>query len=128
MEVSFLNHISTKNFLGREVALYVKDRYVEELKKLPSFKNKDYQLALKESFIKINRKLGGQHVQAAITYLDQGDLNGAGAIALRYYDKSYPLANAKCDFSRSFLFTPDLVAGYKEIARSLIKFSDGNEL
>lgn len=83
---------------------------------------------LKESFIKINRKLGGQHVQAAITYLDQGDLNGAGAIALRYYDKSYPLANAKCDFSRSFLFTPDLVAGYKEIARSLIKFSDGNEL
>jgi tRNA 2-selenouridine synthase len=84
--------------------------------------------ALIESFIKINKKLGGQHVQAAIAFLEQGDVTAAGAIALKYYDKSYPLANAKCDFSRSFLFTPDLAKGNMEIARSLIKFSDRNEL
>jgi protein phosphatase 1G len=35
----------------------VKDRYVEEIKKLNSFKNKDYFNALKESFIKIDEIL-----------------------------------------------------------------------
>ena len=40
--------------VGCEVALYVKDRFVDLLKKLPSFKKKDYQLALKEAFIKID--------------------------------------------------------------------------
>ncbi len=30
------------NDTGCEVALYVKDRYVDLLKKLPSFKKKDY--------------------------------------------------------------------------------------
>lgn len=43
--------------LGREVAYYVRDRYVEEIKKLPSFKNKDYSNALKESFIKMDELL-----------------------------------------------------------------------
>lgn len=37
--------------------MYVKDKYVEELKKLQSFKNKDYPNALKESFIKIDELL-----------------------------------------------------------------------
>ena len=40
--------------VGCEVALYVKDRFVDLLKKLPSFKKKDYQLALREAFIKID--------------------------------------------------------------------------
>ena len=40
--------------VGCEVALYVKDRFIDLLKKLPSFKKKDYQLALKEAFIKID--------------------------------------------------------------------------
>jgi tRNA 2-selenouridine synthase len=82
---------------------------------------------LKESFRKINKRLGGQHVQAAIHFLEQGDLHSAGAIALKYYDKSYPLANAKCDFSRSYLYTPDKSHSKKELAKSLIKFSDGIE-
>jgi len=83
---------------------------------------------LKESFIKINKTLGGQHVQAAISFLEQGDLSNAGAIALRYYDKSYPLANTKCDFSRSYLFTPDKTLNNIDLAKSLIKFSNGIEL
>lgn len=47
-------------FIGREVALYVKDRYVNELKGLQSFKNKDYAQALKESFIRIDEMLKSQ--------------------------------------------------------------------
>ena len=42
------------NVVGREVAYYVRDRFVEEIKKLPSFKNKDYSNALKEAFIKMD--------------------------------------------------------------------------
>lgn len=43
--------------IGKEVALYVKDKYIEELKKLQSFKNRDYFNALKESFIRIDELL-----------------------------------------------------------------------
>ena len=35
----------------------MKDRFVDLLKKLPSFKKKDYQAALKETFIKIDEML-----------------------------------------------------------------------
>ena len=42
---------------GKEVALYVKDVYVDILKNLTSFKNKDYSTALKESFIKFDELL-----------------------------------------------------------------------
>ena len=43
--------------LGREVAYYVRDRYIEEIKKLPAFKNRQYSQALKESFIKMDEML-----------------------------------------------------------------------
>lgn len=43
--------------VGCEVALYVKDKYVELLKNLPSFKSRDYPKALKESFIAIDELL-----------------------------------------------------------------------
>jgi protein phosphatase 1G len=41
-------------YLGKEVALYVKDRFLIELQKNQSFKNKDYANALKETFIKMD--------------------------------------------------------------------------
>jgi serine/threonine protein phosphatase PrpC len=56
MEV-FHSHLTLITTIGKEVALYVKDKYVAELKKLTSFKNKDYATALKESFIKIDELL-----------------------------------------------------------------------
>lgn len=56
MEVNRL-HFLNINVIGREVALYVKDKYIEELKKLQTFKNKDYFTALRESFIKIDELL-----------------------------------------------------------------------
>ena len=44
---------------------------------------------LKHSFEKIRKRLGGLDYQLAIKALDEGDLRTAGAIALKYYDKSY---------------------------------------
>jgi tRNA 2-selenouridine synthase len=41
------------------------------------------------SFQKISKRLGGQHVQAAIEAVQNGDYHQAARIALMYYDKTY---------------------------------------
>ena len=46
--------ISYFKVIGREVAYYVRDRFIDELKKLQSFKSKDYSNALREAFIKMD--------------------------------------------------------------------------
>jgi tRNA 2-selenouridine synthase len=53
---------------------------------------------LQEAFLRLERRLGGQHCIAAIKALEDGDLGTAAGIALRYYDKSYAHANSKCAF------------------------------
>lgn len=45
--------------------------------------------ALRSSFERIRKRLGGQNVKAALQALDQQDFTTAAAIALRYYDKAY---------------------------------------
>ena len=118
----FWNQFKTAKYIGLVIP------FEERLKFLVKIYGEFPVTELIESFVKISKRLGGQHVQAAVAYLEAGDLSNAGAIALRYYDKSYPLANLKCDFSRSFLFTPDVALDKRAIAQSLIKFSDGIEL
>ena len=70
MEVSYLSlnsitieHRSTKfiqssifnyNTLGSEVALFVAKHFIKELKKLDSFKRKDYRVSLQETFLKMD--------------------------------------------------------------------------
>ena len=44
---------------------------------------------MKDAFIKIKKRLGGQNLKLAIEALDKNDLHTAAAIALKYYDKSY---------------------------------------
>ena len=44
-------------FLGQEVALYVKKYYCKELIKLPSYKSKQYKIALEESFQKMDEMM-----------------------------------------------------------------------
>ena len=44
---------------------------------------------LEAAFIKIDKKLGGQHLKAALEALQNNDFASAAAIALRYYDKTY---------------------------------------
>jgi tRNA 2-selenouridine synthase len=41
------------------------------------------------SFQKIDTRLGGQHVKAALEALEQNDYHRAAEIALTYYDKTY---------------------------------------
>lgn len=48
------NYCLIKEYVGREVAYYVRDRFLDELKKLQSFIDKDYPKALREAFIKID--------------------------------------------------------------------------
>ncbi len=50
---------------------------------------------LKTAFSRIRKRLGGQHLKAALTALDQHDYTTAAAIALRYYDKAYALSQQK---------------------------------
>lgn len=45
--------------------------------------------ALKTSFERIRKRLGGQHLQSALRALDYHDLGTAADIALQYYDKAY---------------------------------------
>ncbi|MBX7205797.1 MAG: tRNA 2-selenouridine(34) synthase MnmH [Bacteroidia bacterium] len=44
---------------------------------------------LVSAFKRIQKKLGGQHLQAALQALDDNNLETAAIIALRYYDKAY---------------------------------------
>lgn len=44
---------------------------------------------LKAAFERIRKKLGGQHLNAALEALEQDDRAAAAAIALAYYDKAY---------------------------------------
>ncbi len=46
---------------------------------------------LRMAFEKIGRKLGGQHLKAALSALDEGKLAEAAHIALQYYDRAYSL-------------------------------------
>ncbi|GJM33231.1 MAG: tRNA 2-selenouridine synthase [Saprospiraceae bacterium] len=63
-------------------------RLVEEYGRFPI----DY---LKEAFQRIKKRLGGQNLKMAMEALDQGDLEAAATIALKYYDKAYDLSLKK---------------------------------
>lgn len=66
-----------------------------------TFLAKDYgeidREKLKIGFSKIERRLGGQNVQAAQTAVDAGDLVTAAKIGLAYYDKTYEHGLTKRD-------------------------------
>lgn len=51
--------------------------------------------ALRSSFERIRKRLGGQNLKAALQALEQQDFTTAAAIALRYYDKAYELSLQK---------------------------------
>lgn len=63
-----------KPFPGNEVAEFVRDHLIDELKKLQSYKNKNYEEALKDIYLQIDEMLrspyGKQKLQ---TYKKNGD-------------------------------------------------------
>jgi tRNA 2-selenouridine synthase len=44
---------------------------------------------LKAAFIRLKKRLGGQHVQTALDAVDRDDFGAAARVALVYYDKAY---------------------------------------
>jgi tRNA 2-selenouridine synthase len=44
---------------------------------------------LKACFTRIQNRMGGQHVKAALEAIDRGDIRQAASLALDYYDKTY---------------------------------------
>ena len=44
---------------------------------------------LKEAFARLQKRMGGQHVKAALEFLEAGDIREAARMALIYYDKAY---------------------------------------
>jgi protein phosphatase 1G len=44
-------------FIGSEVAQFVAKHLVKELKKLESFKRKDYKMSLQEIFLKLDQQM-----------------------------------------------------------------------
>ena len=44
---------------------------------------------LKACFSRIQNRMGGQHVKAALEAIDRGDIRQAASLALDYYDKTY---------------------------------------
>ncbi len=77
---------------------------------------------LEESFRKITRKLGGQHLNTACQAIEQGDFATAARVALTYYDKTYGygLENASASAVENLdarsLSTQDTVAKLIECA------------
>lgn len=51
--------------------------------------------ALRASFGRIRKRLGGQNLNAALKALDKRDFTSAASIALRYYDKAYEMSLKK---------------------------------
>jgi tRNA 2-selenouridine synthase len=74
----------------RQAPLIVLDiPFEERLNYLVNHYGKYEVIDLKNAFEKIKRKLGGQNLNKAIAYLEEGDLKSAASIALNYYDETY---------------------------------------
>jgi tRNA 2-selenouridine synthase len=56
---------------------------------------------LKRSMLRIGKRLGPQHVKAALEFLDVNDQHSAFAIALGYYDKAYTYQLSSFDHNKS---------------------------
>ena len=48
-----------------------------------------------DAFERIRKRLGGQHLKAAVEALERDDFAVAAEIALRYYDKAYAMTQSK---------------------------------
>ncbi len=78
-------------------------------------------------FKKIEKRLGGQHVKAAIEYLENNDLVSACKIALNYYDKAYEHALQRSDRKPTFTFPIEQLSNI-QVAEKLIEWKNQNLL
>lgn len=78
---------------------------------------------LEESILKIAKRLGGQHVKAALEALELGDLAQVASIALNYYDKAYLYALENRGANILHRLDIDRLS-YDEIAEKIIQVSN----
>lgn len=76
-----------------------------------------------ESFTKIKKRLGGQHLNAAIEALERGDYAEAVRIALVYYDKTYEYGIQQKTGAVVYPFQAEALRT-EAIAQDLIHFAD----
>lgn len=79
--------------------------------------------ALEDAFCRIERRLGGQHLTAALEALQRDDFAAASEIALRYYDKSYSFATSKGYFDPVLELSVQKLDPY-QIANQLINLAN----
>ena len=82
---------------------------------------------LKEAFIRIKKRLGGQHLQAAMSALESGDFPTAVAISLQYYDKAYRFGLEKRPKANHFHFSTDKIDN-NLIAMRLVEYVNEKQL
>lgn len=75
------------------------------------------------SLFNIQKRLGGQHVKRAKTAVEEGQLEIATEIALKYYDKAYDMATSKKTFKERHVIDIQHF-DYKNTALQLIELSD----
>jgi tRNA 2-selenouridine synthase len=78
---------------------------------------------LEESILKIAKRLGGQHVKAALEALELGDLAQVASITLNYYDKAYLYALENRGANILHRLDIDRLS-YDEIAEKIIQVSN----
>lgn len=76
--------------------------------------------ALRESFIRIGKRLGPQHLKKALEYLSEGKIKDAFTIALTYYDRSYDYLLAQHDPQNISIFN-GTGKSYDQIVTELIE-------
>ena len=82
---------------------------------------------IEAALLKIERRIGGQHVKAALEAYRSGDIHAATGIALKYYDKTYEHATSMGHFSQVFPFEVE-TADAREIALRILNFANENAL
>lgn len=112
-------------FLGNEVAEFVRDHLVEELKKLASFKAGNYEDALKDIYVHIDDMLrtpfGKQKLQ---TYKKNAD-SGASMFGRGTDDIAYAAGCTAC----SAIITPtDIIVGNSGDSRAVLAVKKGDKL
>jgi tRNA 2-selenouridine synthase len=84
-----------------------------------NFKKKDLVLA----FERIRKRLGGQHLNAALKALEKDDFATAASIALKYYDKAYLSSLAKNGQEPDWILKPE-ENDPKAIAKALLTWQE----
>lgn len=83
------------------------------------FEKEDLVLA----FERIRKRLGGQHLNAALEALEKDDFTTAASIALKYYDKAYHSSLEKNGQEPAWIFKPEQ-NNPKAIARELLTWQE----